>query len=81
MTINEYLAAHKDADDVSVNVELTEDLRNVEAVARELRRQLAAKDARIADLEAQLAAAKAENATLAGLALDASNIFSYTDPV
>lgn len=35
---------------------------------------------RIAELQAELATARADNATLAGLALDASNIFSYTEP-
>lgn len=33
----------------------------------------------IAELKAQLAAAQTDNATLANLALDASNIFSYTE--
>ena len=39
-----------------------------------------AQSARIAELETQLAAANAEIATLASLALDASNIFSYSEP-
>lgn len=35
---------------------------------------------RIAELEEKIAALQLDNATLAGLALDASNIFSYTEP-
>lgn len=52
-----------------------------EKCIKALQAEVVAKDARIERLQAELAAAKAENATLAGLALDATNIFSYTAAV
>jgi len=44
-------------------------------------RQSIADDKKIAELESQLAAAKAETAYLAGWLLEETNIFSYTEPV
>jgi len=51
------------------------------AIIEALQAEVAAKDARIERLLAELEAAHTENATLAGLVLDATNIFSYTEPV